>query len=348
MNAQIKPFDFRNASEAEYKAYNKLSNQIRAERLPDDPPVPLEETIQRMQNAPPESIVKIFFWVAWAEDGQAVGYAVVQIGMTDNLHIAQFSINVLPEYRRQGLGKRFLARVVETANQHDRSMLLSSTMASVPDGEGFLDHIGAESKLAAHSNQLKISELDQEMLAEWQARAAERAGGFELGWWYGDYPDEDMGVILDLYELFNQQPFGDLEVEDFKFSEEMIREYEKSMRASGTERWTLYAREKMSGNFAGYTEVMWNPNRPEILQQGITGVFPEFRNRGLGRLLKAGMLEKVLADRPEVKFVRTENADMNAPMLKINNELGFKPYIAESIWQVGRGDVEAYLERGEG
>jgi mycothiol synthase len=343
MNIQIKPFDFRNASEAEYKAYNKLRNQIQAERLPDDPPVPLEETIQRMQHAPPESLVKILFWIAWDENEEAVGYTVVQMGMTDNLHLVQFSINVLPEYRHQGLGKQFLAKVVQTANDNDRSQLISSTMASVPDGEGFLAHIGAESKLAGHTNQLKISELDRDILVDWQARAAERAGGFELGWWFGDYPAEDMEAILELYDLMNQQPFGDLDVEDSKFSEEMLREMEKSMRARGTERWTLYTREKESGSFAGYTEVMWNPNRPEIVQQGITGVFPQYRNNGLGRWLKAAMLDKVLTERPDVKFIRTENADSNAPMLKINNELGFKPYIAESFWQVSREKVEEYL-----
>jgi len=343
MSIQIKPFDFRNASDAEYRAYNQLSNVIRAERLPDDPPIPLEETIQRLQNAPPESIVMIFFWVAWDEEGTAVGYSVVQMPVADNLHLVQFSINILPEYRRQGLGKQFLARIVQTANEHNRSLLLSSTMASVPDGEGFLAHIGAESKLAGHTNQLKVSELDRDMLADWQVKAAERAGGFELGWWFGDYPAEDMEAILELYELMNQQPFGDLDVEDSKFSEEMLREMEKSMRASGTERWTLYAREKESGSFAGYTEVMWNPNRGEILQQGITGVFPQYRNNGLGRWMKAAMLDKVLIERPTVKFIRTDNADSNAPMLKINNELGFKPYIAESIWQVSLEKVEEYL-----
>jgi len=343
MSTQIKPFDFRNASEAEYEAFNTLSNAFRLERLPDDPPVPLEETIQRLQHAPPESIVKIFFWLAWNEAGVPVGYAVSQMTMQDNLNLAQFSINVLPAYRHQGLGKQFLRIVVDNAKENERTSLVSSTMASVPDGEGFLKHIGFESKLAAHTNQLAIADLDRSMLDEWQARAADRAQDFELGWWYGPYPDNVIQDILALYDLVNQQPFGDLEVEDFTFSEEQIREMEKSMLATGSERWTLYVREKESGKFAGYTEVIWNPNRPHIIQQGITGVFPEYRNKGLGRLLKAGMLQKVLADRPDVRFIRTDNADSNAPMLKINNELGFKPYIAESVWQVGTDQVENYL-----
>ena len=34
---------------------------------------------------------------------------------------------------------------------------------------------------------------------------------------------------------------------------------------------------------------------------------------------------------------------MNAPMLKINDELGFKPYIAEAIWQVDTEKVAEYV-----
>ena len=56
-------------------------------------------------------------------------------------------------------------------------------------------------------------------------------------------------------------------------------------------------------------------------------MLPKYRGHGLGKWLKAAMLEKVLAERPAVKFVRTGNADENVPMLKINHALGFKPYV---------------------
>jgi GNAT superfamily N-acetyltransferase len=75
----------------------------------------------------------------------------------------------------------------------------------------------------------------------------------------------------------------------------------------------------------------------------MTGVFPQYRNKGLGRWLKAAMLERVMRERPEVKVVRTGNADSNAAMLKINHELGFKPYMASAIWQVELDKVREYL-----
>jgi GNAT superfamily N-acetyltransferase len=108
----------------------------------------------------------------------------------------------------------------------------------------------------------------------------------------------------------------------------------------------LYARERATGRLAGYTEVRWNPRTPSILAQGDTGVWPEYRNRGLGKWLKAAMLEKVLRERAEVRFVRTGNAQSNAPMLRINGLLGFKPYREIKHWQVAVDQVREYLDSG--
>lgn len=46
------------------------------------------------------------------------------------------------------------------------------------------------------------------------------------------------------------------------------------------------------------------------------------------------MLDKVLRERPQTRHVRTNNAVQNEPMLKINRELGFKPYRSEFVWQI--------------
>jgi GNAT superfamily N-acetyltransferase len=105
----------------------------------------------------------------------------------------------------------------------------------------------------------------------------------------------------------------------------------------------MYVRERDTGRFAGMTEVTWHPNRPEIINQGMTAVFPQDQGRGLGRWLKAAMLEKILRERPQARWVRTGNADSNAAMLKINRELGFVPYESHYVWQVETDQVEGYL-----
>jgi RimJ/RimL family protein N-acetyltransferase len=201
--------------------------------------------------------------------------------------------------------------------------------------------------LEAHTNQLRLSELDRGLLDGWLAHGQENLAGFELGFWDGAYPEEQLQAIAELNDLTNQQPLGDLEIEDMHMSPEQLRQIEKNLFARGNQRWTYYLLDRATGKFAGYTETVWNPNRPEILSQGMTGIYPQYRNRGLGRFLKAAMLARALKERPQVRVVRTGNADSNAAMLKINTELGFRPYMADALWQLEIQKVLDYLQPRE-
>lgn len=340
---QILPFDGKGATPAEYAALNRHNNQIRKERLPDDPPIPLEETMQNLGSIP--SYVELRLWAAWTP-GQAEMAAladVVLLRMEENRHLAQFEITVLPAYRRQGLGKQLLRLVAETAQQDQRRLLMTNTVDRVPGGEAFMLRMGAQKGLEGHTNQLRMEELDRDRLEDWLRAGQANLADFELGLWEGPYPDEKIQEVCALYDLTNQQPFGDLEIEDMHMTPEQIRQTEANIFARGNQRWSFYVIDRLSGKFAGYSETVWNPNRPEILRQDMTGVFPEYRNKGLGRWLKAVMLDKVIRERPEVKYVRTGNADSNAAMLKINTELGFKPYTADALWQVEIEKVMEYL-----
>ena len=104
-------------------------------------------------------------------------------------------------------------------------------------------------------------------------------------------------------------------------------------------------REERTDALAGITEVTWEPDNPQILEQDQTVVFPQYRGKGIGRWLKAAMLKKILTDSPQVKFIRTENVDTNQAMLNINDQLGFKPYLSECLWQIETEKVAAYLKK---
>jgi Acetyltransferase (GNAT) family. len=340
----IYPFPVKDASQFEYNALNKHTNRIRLERLPDDPPVPRDETIRNLQSLP--SFADLRIWAAWNPEKNeivAVGN-IVLLRMEENKRLAQFEISVLPEYRHQGLGCRLLREITETAREDHRRLLMTDTVDRIPEGEKFMKRIGAKKGLETHTNQLRIAELDPGLLNEWLSNGQKHQDEFEIGLWEGAYPEEKILAIAELCDLANQQPLGDLEIEDMHMIPEQLRQSEQNLFARGNQRWTFYAVERATGKFSGYTETIWNPNRPEILQQEMTGVFPQYRNQGLGRWLKAAMLDKVLKERPGIKYVRTGNADSNATMLKINTELGFKPYMADTFWQVEIQKVIDYLQ----
>ena len=72
------------------------------------------------------------------------------------------------------------------------------------------------------------------------------------------------------------------------------------------------------------------------------------RRRGLGRWLKATMLDLVLRERQQVTRVRTSNAYSNESMLRINEALGFRQLRTETEWQVATERAREYLTSSKG
>lgn len=341
---KIQLFNIQNANRFEYKALNRHNNNIRYERLPDDPPIPLKEMIRQFQNLPP--FVDWRIWCVWnPEHTEIVAQGnVALMRVEENKHVAQFDIAVQKEYRRQGIGRQLLALVANACQEDNRRLLIVDTSDRIPEGEEFLTLLGAKKGLVGHVNQLRLSELDHSLVDHWLQNGKQNEPAFELGVWEGFYPEEQLGEIVQLLDLVNQQPLGELEIEDMHITPEQLLQIQEMDTARGNKRTTFYALEKETGKFAGYTETIWNPNRPEILRQDMTGVYPQYRGKGLGRWLKAAMLDKVMKDYPQVKYIRTQNADMNAAMLKINNELGFQPYMAIATWQLEIENIHKYLK----
>jgi mycothiol synthase len=341
----IHRFQYKNVTRDDYAAMNRHANILRSERLPDDPPIPLKESIMELQSIPP--YVNLLMWGAWNTTGhEMIGLGYVQLmRMEENRHLAQFDITVQPKYRQHGLGRRLLALITDAAHADSRHFLITETTDRVPAGESFVKRLGGERGLETHVNQLRIADLDLCLLAEWLEKGRSRSLDFELGLWDCPYPEAHLQAVVQLLELTNQQPYGGIENDDKHVTPQQLRQAEQHLYNRGDQRWTFYLIEKLTNNFVGYTETVWNPNCPEILRQEMTGVVPRYRNMGLGRWLKAAMLDKVLRERPQVKFVRSCNADLNAVMLKINKKLGFRLYSASALWQIEIDRVLAYLGR---
>jgi GNAT superfamily N-acetyltransferase len=322
---------------------NVFDNRKLEESRPGDPPDDLDDTV-RNWTSPPVFEERCIWITERATDGCIVARGTVtwwDIGQ--NRHLADVDLYVLPEMRRRRLATPLLGRIAAAAHTAGRHLLLFVTEPSVPAGPVLMERVGAEEGLRAHTNQVNVSDVDASLMRRWQESARERASDFDLGCWDGRYPEDDIDAIIELMKVMNTAPRDDLDVEDFHLTVDEVRELERVGDLLQEERWTMYACHQPSGEFAGFTEVRYKPSHPHLVHQGDTGVLPKFRNRGLGRWMKAAMIERVVRERPGVRYVRTGNADSNAAMHSINREMGFRPYKSWTIWQAETSHVMDYV-----
>ena len=321
-----------------------FGNVLQAEVVPDDPPTPVELAIEAHRNRP-ERIRRLSVR-ARAADGTLVGAFGVGIDPDhdDNPDMLGVGINVLPDHRRHGIATQLLAYVVAVARRENRTRLIADTTSKLPGGAAFAQLLGAELKQANHMNRLLIADVDRALMEQWVVDGPKRAEGYEIFGWDGDVPDEHMDNFLDAVLVMNTAPRDDLEMNDFTITADQIREQEKVAHAVGYVSWQLIARRVSDGAWAGIHDVAWIPSEPDYVYVGATGVRPEHRGHALGKWLKAVMTLRVMDERPNVTEIRTGNADSNDAMLGINKEMGYKPFIDQSTWELSTDAAEAWLK----
>ncbi|HUS61726.1 MAG TPA: GNAT family N-acetyltransferase [Acidimicrobiales bacterium] len=348
MNAiTITPFEGTEAADAEIAEIHALSVAVAREQLPDDPPFPLEDVVIWFRSPRPHTAV--YRWVA-REEGVLVGYANFDHSTTDdNTNLGGFEIEVPAHRRREGIGARLLASVLDVAEREGRTLLHSMTSIDSP-GASFLDAIGGRCKIVNRRSRVLIDEVDRGLMREWVAKAEERAAEYEMLSWIGRTPDDLVEAFAALIEVMNTAPREDFEMEDERYTPDMLRASEERAERNGLSVYTAVARHKPSGELAGFSQVGITKHAPWQGWQWGTGVWPKHRDRGLGRWVKADVMLRLL-ERPGLRWVDTWNAQSNDSMLGINVAMGYKPLKSVGEWQVSLDDarsaVDARLERAD-
>jgi mycothiol synthase len=286
----------------------------------------------------------------WDADRRPLAVSTLELEYVEtNRHLVWASLGVRQEARRQGLGSRLLARMVEAASLDGRTILGGGTIEGSA-GDGFCEAFGFERKATERKSRLAIDDVDRSMLEGWVARAAERASDYELVGFDDRCPDELLEPFVALWHVTNTAPRDDLDMEDDLPTPERFRESEEKALANGDSMWRVVARHRESGELAGFTELFFAPYAEDVSWQGWTAVHPSHRDRGLGRWLKAANCLRLMDERPKVRFVDTWNAFSNAAMLGINIEMGFQLVRGYNEWQVATDRlasvVKERLDRG--
>jgi len=336
----IEAFELAMLSDRDIRQIAELRNALGGERFPEDPPTPTEVAVDRLRARP--KMIEFTDWLARAADGQIVGTAtLIRIVAETNQLYRETEIGVLPGHRRRGLARRFLREMVD-AVPAEAVKLQFSTNGRIPAGEAFTKAVGASEVLRARFSQLAVGEVDRAMTADW---AKLDPPGYRLAWVDADVTDELMAHVVTAYEAMNTAPRGASAMEDWHITAAEVREFDRARKATGRERRLVLAIDDATGETAGYTEVVYDPRVPHVIQQQGTAVIPAHRGRGIGKWVKAAMLERVLGEWPDARYIRTGNASVNAPMLAINTRLGFRHAWDGALWEASVADLRAYLER---
>ena len=142
----------------------------------------------------------------------------------------------------------------------------------------------------------------------------------------------------------NDAPRDDPQAEDFRMTAHLLRELQV-LRQRGNEDALFAVVRHRSGELVGLNELSWSRSQPTHVSQGSTGVKPAHRGHRLGQWLKAANIVKLLEVNPGARLIRTTNAMSNAAMLRINREMGFRPY---TVWQGSTPTILTQLGSSDG
>jgi mycothiol synthase len=329
MAVRIEPFDANTADESVILGAHRASVDLESEFFPDDPEASLEYH-RRAWEAPSGSHRSDFRFVA--VDGEETVGMVNVATWIDHRESGLIIPAVRRNHRRRGIGTALFLEGMDALERAGRSKLI----VDIPKesfGESVAERIGLKRALRERINQLLVSEIDWKLMERWIDSARERAHAYELVFWQPPFPDDQLEEWCGICDVMNTAPIDDFDLEETVMTPAKWRSIEANLDARGYVIRSAIAVHGPTGRFAGLTTLMAQRHRPGIAQQDDTVVDPEHRGKGLGRLLKASMAKRFFAEFPDVTRINTGNAGSNAPMLKINEEMGFKTVLEISAWQ---------------
>ncbi len=317
-----------------------LMQAIEHEEVPEDPVPPYEPMAVQFRMRSPFREMR---WFGAFQNGRVVGGAALGIDRSgSNANVRQVHVQVLPEHRRRGLGRALFATLVDEIGEGEGILLHTWTSTRIPAGPAFAERAGAEAALHMRAFQLDVATVDRALMTEWARRDP---AGYRLEWIDGDVPDRLMDNVITAMVTMNTMPREGLRMEDWKATPEIVRDRERQRKASGRAHLMLLAIEEASGGLASFTEINVDPRVPHVIWQGGTATVPEHRNKGLGKWVKGRMMLRILEELPLVRHIRTNNAGSNAPMLAINERMGFTFVWDNVVYQMTLADARKYLGR---
>ncbi len=253
-----------------------------------------------------------------------------------------FSIGVHPDARRRGAGSALYDALRRTLIERGARAARAEAKASQPAGGAFLERRGFVERARAWESILDVAAFDPTPFAGAPARVA--AQGITLST-LAEERARDPAALTAIFDLFlvcsRDVPEID-PVTDVPYDYFLTNEVEGP---DGLPDGFFLAKD--GGRYVALSNLYSSERDPSVIHQGLTGVHPAYRGRGLAMALKLRTVEYA-RDRGK-RQIRTWNNTLNRPMLRINEAMGFRK---EPVWVVYQkelaGDEAASSPLGAG
>jgi RimJ/RimL family protein N-acetyltransferase len=250
----------------------------------------------RLLKAPPDARRT---WWAGRDGDTLVAWASAGVDHETSARSGYVNVSVLPSHRSRGIGTTLLERAL--AHLEDSSRFQSSADEA---GRSFAERHGFR-----HTHTRRISGVDPRTVdtGELDSAGTQIASLREVG------PEQTFTVDA---ESVLDEP-GDDVIDAVEY-EQWVRDYWEHPDLD----FDISRAAIVDGKAVAITYVMVDPESRRAFG-AYTGTLRAYRGRGLARLAKLGVMRR-LAEL-DITLALTENDETNAPMLAINERLGYRP-----------------------
>ncbi len=268
------------------------------------------------------------YWGALV-DGHVVGSLVVVLPRLDDQPVGHLGLHVDPERRGAGVGSALLGTGERLVREGGRRQVALDTSFLPGPGDTaapFLERRGYTPSITSLQSELRLGPETTAPHPVAAGYAVETAEGIPPSAWL-----EDLAWLMS--RMSTDAPQGDVDWAEETWDAARYAENAQVQLAAGRRVFTAVAREGASGRLVAFTVAVVPDATPDLAFQHETLVVREHRGHGLGLAVKESLGRLLREQAPEVSRIRTWNAETNAPMLAVNEALGYEVVAAETGWQ---------------
>lgn len=309
---------------ANWEIRNTLLRLARGARGTSLDPLQIRDANRRI---PPERLAH--YWNA-SVDGQVVGRLRASARIMDDPVVGRVAIQVLPDFQRQGIGMALLG----IAEEYLRSRGAVRFQVGIESGDGDAASAVAGRRFAARHGYRMYQRMVLRTLELPASLDLTVDAGYRVDVVTGDLTDAEVEDLVVLRKRMNTDaPHGDIDPVDEAWDADRVRH--EFHPVEGLTFLRAYAH-TTDGQLAGFStvshEVAADPELNGMLWQADTLVLREHRGHGLGRALKSHAIDTAQRHLPQLTWTRTMNAEENLPMIRINEELGYRIAGADELY----------------